>query len=240
MTKILFVLALVILQVVIRAILKKAEQQRAAKAAAGLSSLPKASVTQPVSQPVSQPVPPSSAVASPVRVVRADASKTPVVRAKVRLPVPPQPPRVSAQAEAQLRARMDAKVRADAEARAERARAGGKRAAASHVKPLKAALPQRSPEPSAEEFDALHSRERVQESVAKIRAAEMKVAMALPGQNWSQGRGGSAASPIAASIRGLLRDPRRVREAFVLSEILGPPQSARDASGGVRGSIAPL
>lgn len=236
MTKLLFVLAVVILQVVIRAILKKAEQQRAAKAAAGLSPLPKASVTQPVSKPASPP----NAVASPVRVVRADTSKTTVVRAKARVSAPSQPPRVPAQVEAQLRAQMDAKVRADAEARAERARAGGKRAAASHVKPLKAALAQRPAEPSAEEFDALHSRERVQESVAKIRAAEMKVAMALPGQTRSQGRGGAAASPIAASIRGLLRDPRRVREAFILSEILGPPQSAQDAASGVRRSIAPL
>jgi chorismate mutase len=79
----------------------------------------------------------------------------------------------------------------------------------------------------AENIDAMHSRERLAQSVAKVRAAEAKV-VGLAGVEYV------ATKIIAsehdyrvspASIRSALRNPARVREAFVLAEILGKPKS---------------
>lgn len=87
------------------------------------------------------------------------------------------------------------------------------------------ALQRASDRAGGEASAALHSSDRVKESLARVRAAERKVADALPGEVVRSGHSGNV-NPLAASIRGLLRDRNRIREAFVLSEVLGEPRGA--------------
>ena len=79
----------------------------------------------------------------------------------------------------------------------------------------------------AENIDAMHSRERLAQSVAKVRAAEAKV-VGLAGVEYVATKIIASSHDYRvspASIRSALRNPARVREAFVLAEILGKPKS---------------
>ena len=79
----------------------------------------------------------------------------------------------------------------------------------------------------AENSDAMHSRERLAQSVAKVRAAEAKV-VGLAGVEYVATKIIASSHDYRvspASIRSALRNPARVREAFVLAEILGKPKS---------------
>ena len=144
-----------------------------------------------------------------------------------------------ARAEAAQRARADAQARAQqAQARAQQARAqqaqaraqqatrtGAQRAAASHLKPLQSSARSRSGGEEREEFAALQSRRRVQESFERVRAAERKVV----GKSGTAGATAATqrqeASGIATdSIRAMFRSPSLLREAFLVAEILGSPR----------------
>jgi hypothetical protein len=116
-------------------------------------------------------------------------------------------------------------VRAEAEARARRSREAAQRAAGRHVKPLKTQPPRAKPTGEREESAALRSRELVERSLQRVRAAEDRVSNALPGGDAGKPRS-TAQKSMAEGIRALLRDKSRVREAFVLSEILSPPKAA--------------
>lgn len=142
--------------------------------------------------------------------------------------------RAEAQAIAQRKAQAEAKAQAQARAQA-RAQAGAQQSVQrGSVKPRFAtqpsALQRASDRAGGEATAALHSRERVQESLSRVKAAERKVADALPGDPRAGGgaRTGSAGgvNPLAGRIRGLLADRSKVRDAFVLSEILGAPRGA--------------
>lgn len=194
--------------------------------------------------PPARPATPAvrQAARTPVAGATAPASTRPVV---VPPPVPAQArsesPLSRAEVEAQHRARVQAKaqteaqarIRAQAKAKAQvqaeaqaRARAQAQAQARQSVrpaatKPPASALQRASGRAGGEELAALHSRERVAESLAKVQAAERKVADALPGHT-HDGTRRHAAPSIAENIRTMFRDRNRIREAFVLSEILGP------------------
>ena len=144
--------------------------------------------------------------------------------------------KAQAEAKAQAQARAQARAQAGAQAGAQaRAQAGAQQSVQrGSVKPRFAtqpsALQRASDRAGGEATAALHSRERVQESLSRVKAAERKVADALPGDPRAGGgaRTGSAGgvNPLAGRIRGLLADRSKVRDAFVLSEILGAPRGA--------------
>ncbi len=113
-----------------------------------------------------------------------------------------------------------------------------------------AATPKRSSPPSvsvgraeprelveAEETRAMASRAKVMASVARIRSVESSVAathVAGLGKPSPSGprAGAGAPSPSGGaltpnSIAASLRNPQRIREAIVLSEVLGPPRGMR-------------
>jgi hypothetical protein len=134
-----------------------------------------------------------------------------------------------ARAEAKARAQVEARVRAEAEARARRSREAAQRAAGRHVKPLKPQSPRATPAGEREESAALRSRALVQQSLERVRAAEGRVAKALPGGDAGKPHP-AAQKSVAEGIRALLRDKSRVREAFVLSEVLGPSKASATPS----------
>jgi hypothetical protein len=75
---------------------------------------------------------------------------------------------------------------------------------------------------------ALLSRQHVVDSVARVRAAEAKVA-GLPNVEIARttARSASQSNRQASELAGLLRNPAQVRRAFVLGEVLGRPRAER-------------
>ncbi|MFZ9914628.1 MAG: hypothetical protein ACO3IB_04740, partial [Phycisphaerales bacterium] len=80
-----------------------------------------------------------------------------------------------------------------------------------------------------EEAAAMSSRQRVADSVAAVRRAESKVDRAFTGEAMRRPEVDLKRPPLidARAFTATLRDPIRVREAFLLGEVLGPPRSAR-------------
>lgn len=94
------------------------------------------------------------------------------------------------------------------------------------VQPRPVAAPARA---EREESAAMSSRQRVADSVAAVRRAETKVDRAMPGEAMRRPEV-DLKRPVLINARtftATLRDPIRVREAFLLGEVLGPPRSAR-------------
>jgi hypothetical protein len=107
------------------------------------------------------------------------------------------------------------------------------------VSPARAAVMRRD-EP--EEADAMASRAKVAQSVAKIRSIESSVSAAhvggLGGGNQvhrplstkggvGSGQAGNAGAFSTQRIAEVLRNPQRIREAIILSEVIGPPRGMR-------------
>lgn len=268
MNTILWAAALIILQGVIAALAKRAQEKRKLEMQAKGQQRPPAS-------------PQSGATAAPRAVVRpSDAEMARAGASSAGAPLPPPAPRAQpmpvrppmtqdvararAQADAQYRARVQAQqtaqarakmqaqaqvraaaqAKAEAEARAQlqaKARQSAQATQRGSVKPRsdapRSALQRAADRAGGESASAMHSRDRVQESLARVKAAERKVADALPGEVGRVASVGSV-NPLAAGIRGMLRDPNRVREAFVLSEILGAPRGA--VLGSATGSDLPF
>lgn len=89
----------------------------------------------------------------------------------------------------------------------------------------------------AEETSAMASRAKVMASVARIRSVESSVSathvagLGKPIASGARTEGGPS-TPLGgaltpASIVASLRNPQRIREAIVLSEVLGPPRGMR-------------
>lgn len=252
MSGFIWIAAIVVLNLAIRAIAKKAEENRAMQARRGAAQQPTAaSATQaaearPVARatnaggfpaasarPVTAPPPlptqgPNQAAMQP-RATQARSRAEVEAQHRARVQAKAQADakaRARAQAEAQARARAQAQAQAKAQAQAEaRARAQVQRAPA---KQGGSALQRAANRAGGEEAAALHSREKVAQSLARVQAAERKVADTMPGHNHF-GAAQPAAPSIAGNIRALLRDPKRVREAFVLSEVLGPCRGSQSA-----------
>jgi hypothetical protein len=75
---------------------------------------------------------------------------------------------------------------------------------------------------------ALLSRQHLDESVARVRAAEAKIS-GLPGVDITPATARSAmpTNQQAVALAAMLRDPAQVRRAFVLAEVLGRPRAER-------------
>ncbi len=76
---------------------------------------------------------------------------------------------------------------------------------------------------------ALLSRQHVADSVAKVRAAEVKAATGLASVEIARTEASADPRPAvtAADVRAVLKDRARIRQAFVLGELLGPPRCQR-------------
>ena len=175
-----------------------------------------------------RPVQPARAVQARTTDPAAEARAKAQVRAQAESRMRAQA-EARARAEAKARAQVEARVRAEAEARARRSREAAQRAAGRHVKPLKPQSPRATPAGEREESAALRSRALVQQSLERVRAAEERVAKALPGGDAGKPHP-AAQKSVAEGIRALLRDKSRVREAFVLSEVLGPSKASATPS----------
>lgn len=251
MSGFLWVLAIIVLNAAVAAIAKKAQENRAMQAKGGATP-PKPSTPAPTPAPTASPTPARQVVRAPKAAAVPAAPRAVVVPPPVPVKARSESPLSRAEVETQHRARMQAKAQAESLARA-RAQAKAKAQAQAEVqararaqaqaqarqsvnpaaKPAGSALQRAAARAGGEELAALHSRERVSESLAKVQAAERKVADALPGH----AHAGAKARPtqsIAQNLRALLRDRSRVREAFILSEVLGP------SKGNLAASVGPL
>lgn len=104
---------------------------------------------------------------------------------------------------------------------------GGRQAAASPrppAPPAAATATQRG----GDSAGALLSRQHLDESVARVRAAEAKIS-GLPGVDITPATARSATptNQQAVALAAMLRDPAQVRRAFVLAEVLGRPRAER-------------
>jgi colicin import membrane protein len=248
----LWVLAIIVLNAAVAAIAKKAQENRAMQAKGGATP-PKPSTPAPTPAPTASPTPARQVVRAPKAAGVPAAPRAVVVPPPVPVQTRSESPLSRAEVEAQHRARMQAKAQAESQARA-RAQAKAKAQAQAEVqararaqvqaqarqtvhpaaKPAGSALQRAAARAGGEELAALHSRERVSESLAKVQAAERKVADALPGH----AHAGAQARPtqsVAQNLRALLRDRSRVREAFILSEVLGPSKGNLAPSAGPLG-----
>jgi hypothetical protein len=248
----LWVLAIIVLNAAVAAIAKKAQENRAMQAKGGATQ-PKPSTPAPTPAPTASPTPARQVVRAPKAAGVPAAPRAVVVPPPVPVQTRSESPLSRAEVEAQHRARMQAKAQAESQARA-RAQAKAKAQAQAEAqararaqvqaqarqtvhpaaKPAGSALQRAAARAGGEELAALHSRERVSESLAKVQAAERKVADALPGH----AHAGAQARPtqsIAQNLQAMLRDRSRAREAFILSEVLGPSKSNLAASMGPLG-----
>lgn len=197
MTGIYWIIAIVVLQAVIGAIAKKAQEKNEAARRAGSAE------PQPTQQPAAQSRPKVLARGAGAAAPAQRTAATPPKRVVARAPKPPVVARGAVV----------------------------KRPSGPIVPPVVAA--------EREEQAALRSRARVEESIARVRAAETRVGQHAPTQSARlhadlgraavvAGVSSRPASPIvagvdAASIRGIFRDPKRLREAFIVSEVLRRP-----------------
>jgi hypothetical protein len=91
-----------------------------------------------------------------------------------------------------------------------------------------------------EEADAMASRAKVAASVARIRSVESSVSSShVTGLGQNLGKSITAAEPVGSgaaarrdaltpsAIAQSLRNPQRIREAIILSEVLGTPRGMR-------------
>jgi hypothetical protein len=91
-----------------------------------------------------------------------------------------------------------------------------------------------------EEADAMASRAKVAASIARIRSIESSVSsshvaglgktVGKPVSTGTQSTGSGTARQDAltpAAIAQSLRNPQRIREAIIVSEVLGPPRGMR-------------
>lgn len=254
MTGIYWIIAIFVLQAIVAAIAKRQQEQRNMQAGGGAKPgatpgatppappqagaqtaqrrVVQATSTQAGVRPTT--VDSQGVAARPVQPVRAVQARTtdPAAEARAKAQVRAQAEsrmraqaEARARAEAKARAQVEARVRAEAEARARRSREAAQRAAGRHVKPLKPQTPRATRAGEREESAALRSRELVQQSLERVRAAEDRVAKALPGGDAGKAHP-AAQKSMAEGIRAMLRDKSRVREAFVLSEILSPPKAS--------------
>jgi hypothetical protein len=196
-----WIIAIVVLQAVIGGLAKKAQEKNEAARRAG-SAQPQPQSPQPAAQSRPKVLARGAGAATPAQ----RSSATPPKRVVARAPKPPVVAR-----------------------------------GAAVKRPTASALPAVPPMvPSErEEAAALRSRARVSESVARVRAAETRVGQHAPvvseRLHADLGRAvavaGAAIRPAApvvtgvdaASIRGVFRDPKRLREAFIVSEVLRRP-----------------
>jgi len=248
----LWVLAIIVLNAAVAAIAKKAQENRAMQAKGGATQ-PKPSTPAPTPAPTASPTPARQVVRAPKAAGVPAAPRAVVVPPPVPVKARSESPLSRAEVETQHRARMQAKAQAESLARA-RAQAKAKAQAQAEAqararaqvqaqarqtvhpaaKPAGSALQRAAARAGGEELAALHSRERVSESLAKVQAAERKVANALPGHA-HLGAHARPTQSIAQNLRALLRDRSRVREAFILSEVLGPSKGNLAPSAGPLG-----
>ncbi len=252
MSGFLWVLAIIVLNAAVAAIAKKAQENRAMQAKGGATQ-PKPSTPAPTPAPTASPTPARQVVRAPKAAGVPAAPRAVVVPPPVPVKARSESPLSRAEVETQHRARMQAKAQAESLARA-RAQAKAKAQAQAEAqararaqvqaqarqtvhpaaKPAGSALQRAAARAGGEELAALHSRERVSESLAKVQAAERKVANALPGHA-HLGAHARPTQSIAQNLRALLRDRSRVREAFILSEVLGPSKGNLAPSAGPLG-----
>ena len=196
MTQIYWFIAIIVLQAVIAAVAKKAKDKADAAAAATAAGNPP--TTAPTTAPRTAPQTAPAATASRAANTKSTARAAPAVaRGGVTPKAPPK-----------------------------RTVATATRDAVSGKTHTAMARPHQS-RIDAENSDAMHSRERLAQSVAKVRAAEAKV-VGLAGVEYVATKIIASSHDYRvspASIRSALRNPARVREAFVLAEILGKPKS---------------
>jgi hypothetical protein len=249
-----WIIAVVILQAIVAGIAKKAQEKRAMQSKGGVPPASQTPAKQPTKAPAArQVVRGSSAVSttpaapravSPVPQLNSQSqagrqSQSDLARARATADAQQRAraqAQARAQAEAQAKARAQAQARAQADAQARmRAQAKAQAQARAQVAQQRAAanpsaLQRAVGRAQSEERDALHSRERVQQSLERVRAAERKVADALPGHE-AHAADAPKKPSVASGLRAMLSDRNRIREAFVLSEVLGTPRSMTPSAG---------
>lgn len=240
MNSLYWIIAIVVLQGVIGAIAKKAQEKNQA---ARPGAQPPAPATGTSAAPV-PPRPPAPAGAS----IRASV-QTPVEIRPPLVQAPPAPPRPrviarggTAKPVAAGPARGVVRQSNQAKPANPRGAVTGNRGAIRAQRPPQPPVVPTAPRES-EEAAAMRSRALVRESVEKVRAIEHRVAAPHVGaaRNASAGAGASLVAGIRAgfgaaggqrhsaggvdanAIRDTFRNPKRLREAFVVAEVLRRP-----------------
>ncbi len=229
MNSLLWIIAIVIFQAIVRALAKRAQQNAAGQAGAAVPG-----VSDPLSA-TPRTAQPKTRVAGNVQgsTQSAQSAQSARFQADARFPkaVPiarsPIGPSAGKPVKAVKTAKPAGTVRLPATARGSSARgstAGGSTAGGTL---------DRGPN-DFEESDAMQSRARLAQSVDRVRAAEAKISksliVGLEGIEIARSerlKVGKDLRVPALGIREALRSPARVREAFLIAEILGAPRAAR-------------
>ena len=249
MNSLLWIIAIVIFQAIVRALAKRAQQNAAGQAGAAVPG-----VSDPLSA-TPRTAQPKTRVAGNVQgsTQSAQSAQSARFQADARFPkaVPiarsPIGPSAGKPVKAVKTAKPAGTVRLPATARGSTARgstargstargstAGGSSARGSTAGGSTAGgTLDRGPN-DFEESDAMQSRARLAQSVDRVRAAEAKISksliVGLEGIEIARSerlKVGKDLRVPALGIREALRSPARVREAFLIAEILGAPRAAR-------------
>ena len=234
MNSLLWIIAIVIFQAIVRALAKRAQQNAAGQAGAAVPG-----VSDPLSA-TPRTAQPKTRVAGNVQgsTQSAQSAQSARFQADARFPkaVPiarsPIGPSAGKPVKAVKTAKPAGTVRLPATARGSTARGSSARGSTAGGSTAGGTL-DRGPN-DFEESDAMQSRARLAQSVDRVRAAEAKISksliVGLEGIEIARSerlKVGKDLRVPALGIREALRSPARVREAFLIAEILGAPRAAR-------------
>ena len=234
MNSLLWIIAIVIFQAIVRALAKRAQQNAAGQAGAAVPG-----VSDPLSA-TPRTAQPKTRVAGNVQgsTQSAQSAQSARFQADARFPkaVPiarsPIGPSAGKPVKAVKTAKPAGTVRLPATARGSTARGSTARGSSARGSTAGGTL-DRGPN-DFEESDAMQSRARLAQSVDRVRAAEAKISksliVGLEGIEIARSerlKVGKDLRVPALGIREALRSPARVREAFLIAEILGAPRAAR-------------
>lgn len=244
MNSLLWIIAIVIFQAIVRALAKRAQQNAAGQAGAAVPG-----VSDPLSA-TPRTAQPKTRVAGNVQgsTQSAQSAQSARFQADARFPkaVPiarsPIGPSAGKPVKAVKTAKPAGTVRLPATARGSTARGSTARGSSARGSSARGSTAggstaggtlDRGPN-DFEESDAMQSRARLAQSVDRVRAAEAKISksliVGLEGIEIARSerlKVGKDLRVPALGIREALRSPARVREAFLIAEILGAPRAAR-------------
>ena len=239
MNSLLWIIAIVIFQAIVRALAKRAQQNAAGQAGAAVPG-----VSDPLSA-TPRTAQPKTRVAGNVQgsTQSAQSAQSARFQADARFPkaVPiarsPIGPSAGKPVKAVKTAKPAGTVRLPATARGSTARGSTARGSTARGSSARGSTAggtlDRGPN-DFEESDAMQSRARLAQSVDRVRAAEAKISksliVGLEGIEIARSerlKVGKDLRVPALGIREALRSPARVREAFLIAEILGAPRAAR-------------
>ena len=239
MNSLLWIIAIVIFQAIVRALAKRAQQNAAGQAGAAVPG-----VSDPLSA-TPRTAQPKTRVAGNVQgsTQSAQSAQSARFQADARFPkaVPiarsPIGPSAGKPVKAVKTAKPAGTVRLPATARGSTARGSTARGSSARGSTAGGSTAggtlDRGPN-DFEESDAMQSRARLAQSVDRVRAAEAKISksliVGLEGIEIARSerlKVGKDLRVPALGIREALRSPARVREAFLIAEILGAPRAAR-------------